>query len=108
QAGEFGDRAYNSDPLDEESRRDGIEMIAPHRANRSKLPTQGRRASNPLYPIGSLSASRLDAGNTPSFGALGVPFPECLGLCSTRLPRYRLQAILRQVSNLDPRSRDRA
>src|SRR6266403_2556122 len=38
-----GDRAYDSDPLDEELRRDGIEMIAPHRANRSKLPTQDRR-----------------------------------------------------------------
>src|SRR5262249_25025905 len=32
----IGDRAYDSDPLDEELRRDGIEMIAPHRANRSK------------------------------------------------------------------------
>ena len=27
----IGDRAYDSDPLDEELRRDGIEMIAPHR-----------------------------------------------------------------------------
>jgi len=39
----IGDRAYDSDPLDEELRRDGIEMIAPHRANRSKAPTQDRR-----------------------------------------------------------------
>src|SRR6516165_1768535 len=39
----IGDRAYDSDPLDEELRRDGIEMIAPHRANRSKPPTQDRR-----------------------------------------------------------------
>ena len=38
----IGDRAYDSDPLDEELRRDGIE-IAPHRANRSKPPTQDRR-----------------------------------------------------------------
>src|SRR5262249_46951124 len=30
----IGDRAYDSDPPDEELRRDGIEMIAPHRANR--------------------------------------------------------------------------
>jgi transposase len=35
-----GDRAYDSVPLDEELRRDGIEMIAPHR---TKLPTQDRR-----------------------------------------------------------------
>jgi len=30
-----GDRAYDSDPLDEELRRDGVEVIAPHRANPS-------------------------------------------------------------------------
>jgi hypothetical protein len=40
----IGDRAYDSDPLDEQLRRDGIEMIAPHRSNRSKPATQdGRR-----------------------------------------------------------------
>src|SRR6516164_3413793 len=33
----------DSDPLDEELRKDGIEMIAPHRSNRSKPPTQDRR-----------------------------------------------------------------
>src|SRR6201993_2849665 len=38
-----GDRAYDSDPLDEELRKEGIEMIAPHRSNRSKPPTQDRR-----------------------------------------------------------------
>jgi transposase len=37
-------RAYDSDPLDLELRRDGIEMIAPHQSNRSKPATQnGRR-----------------------------------------------------------------
>jgi transposase len=36
----IGDRAYDSDPLDDELRQDGIEMIAPHRANRSKPPTR--------------------------------------------------------------------
>ena len=39
----IGDRADDSDPLDEELRNDGIEMIAPHRSNRSKPPTQDRR-----------------------------------------------------------------
>ena len=39
----IGDRAYDSDPLDEELRKNGIEMIAPHRSNRSKPPTQDRR-----------------------------------------------------------------
>src|SRR5512146_1351451 len=37
-------RAYDSDPLDDELRKDGIEMIAPHRSNRRKSATQdGRR-----------------------------------------------------------------
>jgi len=40
----IGDRAYDSDPLDHTLRQDGIEMIAPHRSNRKKQPTQdGRR-----------------------------------------------------------------
>src|ERR1700747_1433527 len=38
-----GDRAYDSDPLDDSLRRDGIEMIAPHRSSRVKQPTQDRR-----------------------------------------------------------------
>jgi transposase len=40
----IGDRAYDSDKLDAELRKDGVEMIAPHRSNRHKLKTQdGRR-----------------------------------------------------------------
>ena len=40
----IGDRAYDSDKLDEELRQDGIEMIAPHRSNRVRPRTQdGRR-----------------------------------------------------------------
>ena len=40
----IGDKAYDSDSLDETLKEDGIEMIAPHRRNRTKKPTQdGRR-----------------------------------------------------------------
>jgi transposase len=39
----IGAGAYDSDPLDEELRNNGIEMIAPHRSNRSKPATQDRR-----------------------------------------------------------------
>jgi transposase len=40
----IGDRAYDSDKLDEELGKDGIEMIAPHRSNRKRRRTQdGRR-----------------------------------------------------------------
>ncbi|MCL2309012.1 MAG: IS5 family transposase [Proteobacteria bacterium] len=38
----IGDRAYDSDSLDEELSREGVEMIAPHRSNR-KLKTQDGR-----------------------------------------------------------------
>jgi len=39
----IGDKAYDSDPLDQELKKDGVELIAPHRSNR-KLKTQdGRR-----------------------------------------------------------------
>ena len=38
-----GDRAYDSDPLDEALAERGIEMIAPHRKNRKKGKTQDGR-----------------------------------------------------------------
>ena len=38
-----GDRAYDSDPLDAELREQGVELIAPHRSNRSKPATQDGR-----------------------------------------------------------------
>ena len=39
----IGDKAYDSDPLDAELEEQGIEMIAPHKANRKKAPTQDGR-----------------------------------------------------------------
>jgi transposase len=38
-----GDRAYDSDPLDEALKEQGIEMIVPHRKNRKKRSTQDGR-----------------------------------------------------------------
>jgi transposase len=40
----IGDRAYDSDPLDESLQKQGIEMIAPHKSNRKKPATQDGRA----------------------------------------------------------------
>ena len=40
----IGDRAYDSDPLDKQLLVHGIEMIAPHKRNRIKPPTQDGRA----------------------------------------------------------------
>lgn len=39
----IGDKAYDSDPLDEELAELGIELIAPHKSNRKKAPTQDGR-----------------------------------------------------------------
>lgn len=39
----IGDRAYDSDPLDEQLAYQGIELIAPHRKNRKKPKTQDGR-----------------------------------------------------------------
>lgn len=39
----IGDRAYDSDPLDNKLKQQGIEMIAPHRKNRKKKKTQDGR-----------------------------------------------------------------
>lgn len=39
----IGDKAYDSDPLDESLQERGIEMIAPHRKNRKKKKTQDGR-----------------------------------------------------------------
>ena len=39
----IGDRAYDSDKLDEELRQEGIEMISPHRRGRVKPKTQDGR-----------------------------------------------------------------
>ena len=62
----IGDRAYDSDPLDEELRRDGIEMIAPHRGLDGvdlRHPHHGGRASDAARHIrgaGAASAARQD------------------------------------------------
>jgi transposase len=40
----IGDRAYDSDPLDERLQQQGIQMIAPHKSNRKKPATQDGRA----------------------------------------------------------------
>jgi Transposase and inactivated derivatives len=39
----IGDKAYDSDPLDEELQSQGIELIAPHKVNRKKAATQDGR-----------------------------------------------------------------
>jgi transposase len=37
-----GDKLFDSDPLDDELKRQGVDLIAPHKANRVKPPTQDK------------------------------------------------------------------
>jgi transposase len=39
----IGDKAYDSDPLDEAMRAQGTEMISPHRSNKKRKTQDGRR-----------------------------------------------------------------
>ena len=39
----IGDKAYDSDPLDKQLKKLGIELIAPHKANRKRAKTQDGR-----------------------------------------------------------------
>jgi hypothetical protein len=67
----IGDRAYDSDPLDEELRNDGIEMIAPHRSHRSKPPTQDRRRLSRYVP--RWLVERFFACKVPTFKLVHRP-----------------------------------
>ena len=59
----IGDRAYDSDPLDNDLRKDGIEMIAPHRSNRRKCATQDGRG------FGDMRRAGWSNGSSPGFNA---------------------------------------
>ena len=45
-----GDKAYDSDLLDDQLRQKGINMVAPHRSNRTKEVTQSQKELDELYP----------------------------------------------------------
>src|SRR5512143_1573622 len=62
----IGDRAYDSDPLDDELRKDGIEMIAPHRSNRRKSATQDGRRLRTCEALAGRTVLRLDSMAAPA------------------------------------------
>jgi hypothetical protein len=92
----IGDRAYDSDRLDKELRQDGIEMIAPHRSNRSKPATQDRRRPQPIHQtLARRALLRLDSVAALHPRPMGVSPAKLPRLPPARLPRHPLQAILR-------------
>jgi hypothetical protein len=62
----IGDRAYDSDQLDEDLKQDGVNMIAPHQSNR-KLKTQDGRH---IYCV--TSAAGLSNGSLPGSSGSGA------------------------------------
>src|SRR6266436_2736699 len=82
----IGDRAYDSDPLDAELQKDGIEMIAPHRGNRSKPSTQGSgkvkslHATVARHPLQSMLRQVLLS--SAAFLTFERPLSIEMGLCS--------------------------
>jgi transposase len=80
----IGDRAYDSDPLDETLRKQGTEMIAPHRSTR-KLKTQEAGGCVATSDVGSSSASlRGFNGNGGSWFAGNITRPTFSASCSLR------------------------
>ena len=92
----IGDRAYDSDPLDEELRQHGIEMIDAA-SGQPKQAAHTRSAKvKPLHAtLARRALLRLDPTAAPHPGPVGIPHPKLPRLRPARLPRYPLQAILR-------------
>jgi hypothetical protein len=92
----IGDRAYDSDPLDEELQNEGIEMIAPHCSNRRKAGHARSATANPLHAtLAGRALFRLDTMATSHPRPLGISPPQLPWLRPTCLPRHPLQTILR-------------
>ena len=92
----IGDRAYDSDPLDAELRKDGIEMIAPHRSKQKQAAHARSATAKPLYATLARGALLcLDSMAAPHPRPLGILRPKLPRLRTARLPRCPLQAILR-------------
>jgi hypothetical protein len=80
----IGDRAYDSDPLDEELRNDGFEMIAPHRSNRSKPPTQATLAGRALLRLDPMQRRILVRWEYHAHNFLGFVQLACLAVLFRR------------------------
>jgi hypothetical protein len=56
----IGDTAYDSDPLDQQLEQQGVRLIAPHRGNRCKPPTQDGRECAATVAVGKSNACLPD------------------------------------------------
>ena len=81
--------------LDDDLRKDGIEMVAPHRSNRRRCATQDGRRLRRYARRWLVERFFLDSMAAPHSCPLGVLSEELPRLRATRLPRHPLQTILR-------------
>jgi len=93
----IGDRAYDSDQLNEQLRAQGTEMIASHRSERMRK-DQGRPTVAPLRAsLDRRAPLRVDSVATLTPRPLGVlpsQFPRLRAACSAQ---HSAQAVLRSV-----------
>ena len=94
----IGDKAYDSDRLDEQLRQEyGTEMIAPNKANR-RVPTQdGRPLRRYVRRYKNRAALRLAVQLPPTGGALRISCGEFSGLSPSGCGSYTPQAFMRWV-----------
>ena len=91
----IGDRAYDSDGLDDDLKQDGVNMIAPHRSTR-KLKTQDGRSPAPLStPLARRAVLRVAAMEAAVADPLGILCHQLPGVCPTCIHHHAPQAILR-------------
>ena len=93
----IGDKAYDSDPLDQKLAADyDIEMIAPNRRKRS---TDAGRTQTPPLPASLARGEtfRLDAQLPPPRHPLGVPYRQLPRLRAAGLPSTPAQIFMRPL-----------
>jgi hypothetical protein len=110
----IGDRAYDSDPLDDELRKDGIEMVAPHRSNLDGHDWARRTDAELVKAVchfmthdGADYADLTDALATDDEFALLNPDPIYQegwfhGVCQHSIPRYVVQSRFEQKEGMHP------
>jgi hypothetical protein len=87
----IGDRAYDSDPLDDELQNDGIELIAPHRSNRrlsiiatNYTPEHSERRTQTLSLSPSAQFASMGAGQKSFLkGKIGKKYSPLFDLTRT-------------------------
>ena len=91
----IGDKAYDSDPLDAELRERGVEMIAPHRRNRTRPKTQDGRRLRLQAPLDRGTVLRVASVEPPGPGPLGISYGELSRLRPDRGSMYVAKTFLR-------------